>query len=76
MIFENNVKFSMAIEELAEKNHESVIDTLLEFMDEHMLEAEDVKKYLTDSLKEKLRQEFIERGMMQSAPTLSGFFDK
>jgi hypothetical protein len=64
--YKTDSEFSQAIEFSAMENGETIIDTLLAYCDEHDIDEELITKLLTQSIKEKIKEEAIELRLMDS----------
>lgn len=62
--FKDNNDFSLFIETEAHQKQMSVVDVILEFCEQHMLEPSDIVPYINRSLKEKLEMAFIESKLL------------
>lgn len=72
--FSGPSEFSIYIETQAIESGESVLDTLLEYMAETGVDAQRIKHLLSPPLIEKLRADFVERGMLKGeSATLDKF---
>lgn len=71
--FNSAVEFSQYIETRANKDGDSLIETLLTFCDEYNIDVSRIKSLISKSLYDKLRCEFVDRGMIQETQTLDKF---
>ena len=62
--FRDNNEFSLFIETEAHQKQMSVVDVILEFCEQHMLEPSDIVPYINRSLKEKLEMAFVESKLL------------
>lgn len=72
-LFKNSIEFSQYIEETAFKNKQTVLETLINFMDEHGVEPEEFKKLISNSLRDQLAEDFKLIGKLKSNATLNDF---
>ena len=63
-------EFSIHIETKAKEMRLSVIDTILHYCEEHLLDVTDVVPMLNRSIKDKLEQEYISSGMLPKKTTI------
>jgi hypothetical protein len=63
-------EFSIFIESKAKVMKISIIDTLLEYCEEHLLEITDIVPMLNRSIKDKIEQEYIDSGMLPRKTTI------
>ena len=73
-IFQGANEFSIFIEKRAAENRASVLETMIEFFDEFDIEPEQLKPLISQSLRDKLEQDFIDAGMLRAKPTLENLF--
>lgn len=73
LFFTSAVDFSLYIENRAREDGESLIDTLIAFCDEYNLDIVRIKNLISKSLFDKLKQEFVDRGMIQESETIDSF---
>ena len=73
LFFASAVDFSLYIETRAKKEGESLINTLITFCDEYNIDVSRIKNLISKSLYDKLRNEFVEKGMIQEEETLDSF---
>lgn len=73
LFFTSAVDFSLYIETRAKAEGESLIDTLIAFCDEYNIDVSRIKNLISKSLYDKLRNEFVEKGMIQEEETLDSF---
>ena len=73
LFFTSAVDFSLYIETRAKSENESLIDTLITFCDEYNIDVSRIKNLISKSLYDKLRSEFVEKGMIQEEETLDSF---
>lgn len=72
-LFKNPIEFSQYIEETAFKNKQTVLETLINFMDEYGVEPEEFKKLISNSLKDQLAEDFKLIGKLKQNATLNDF---
>ena len=72
-VFESDLDFSQYIEKEAIEKNSNVLDVLIDFIEENMIDPEKIKPLIAESLKQKLKIEFIDRGMLQGSPSLGKF---
>ena len=73
--FSSAVEFSQYIETKANAEHATVLETLVTFIEEYEIEPEKIKNFISDSLKNKLKMEYIDLGMLRQEKTLTDFFE-
>lgn len=73
-LFKSDIEFSEFIELLASERKASVLETTLSFCDENGVEPEQLKTMISQSLRDKLRENFRERGMLKAESSLDSFF--
>lgn len=73
-IFKEANEFSQFIEQKAFVDNTTVLEVLLEFIDNNDVEPEQLKPFISQSLKNKLEQNFIDRGLIRAPETLQNFF--
>lgn len=73
-IFKDPIEFSMYIEEKANRSGQTCLETLIEFLEDKDIEVEKIKNHLSQSLQDKIRQDFVDLGMIRPNNTLNEFF--
>lgn len=73
-IFQTANEFSLYIEKRAAENKSTVLETMIQFIDDYDVEPDLLKNLISQSLRDKLEQDFIDIGLMRSKPTLKDFF--
>ena len=73
--FNTEVEFSQYIETRAKADRATVLETLVTFIEEYEIEPEKVKNLISDSLRNKLRMDYIDLGMLRREKTLSDLFE-
>ena len=73
--FNTAVEFSQYIETRAKADRATVLETLVTFIEEYEIEPEKVKNLISDSLRNKLRMDYIDLGMLRREKTLSDLFE-
>ena len=73
LFFNSAVDFSLYIETRARDEGDSLIETLIAFCDEYNIDVTRIKNLISKSLYDKLKNEFVERGMIQEGETLDSF---
>lgn len=73
LFFNSAVDFSLYIENRARAEGDSLIETLIAFCDEYNIDVTRIKNLISKSLYDKLKNEFVERGMIQEGETLDSF---
>lgn len=73
--FNTAVEFSQYIETRAKADRATVLETLVTFIEEYEIEPEKVKNLISDSLRNKLRMDYIDLGMLRRERTLSDLFE-
>lgn len=73
LFFNSAVDFSLYIENRARNEGDSLIETLIAFCDEYNIDVTRIKNLISKSLYDKLKNEFVERGMIQEGETLDSF---
>lgn len=63
-VFTKADQFSLFIETQAATHHQSIIDTVLQFCEDHKMEPIDIMPHINRSLKEKLESEFVQANML------------
>lgn len=74
-VFKDPIDFSMYIEEKAKENGQTCLETLIEFLEDKEIEIEKIKNHLSQSLQDKIRQDFVDLGMIRANTTLNEFFE-
>ena len=74
-IFKEASEFSQYIELKAYKDDVTCLDALVEFINDRDIDVEKIKNLVSPSLRDKLRENFIERGMLRPEQTLNDFFE-
>ena len=74
-VFKDPIDFSMYIEEKANENDQTCLETLIEFLEDKEIEIEKIKNHLSQSLQDKIRQDFVDLGMIRANTTLNEFFE-
>lgn len=69
--FKSPGDFSFYIEKTANDLNINYIDALLQYCEQHMLEASDVNKYINASLKDKLLTDFQNLNYIPKEPILN-----
>lgn len=72
-LFKNSIEFSQYIEETAFKNKQTVLEILINFMDEYGVEPEEFKKLISNSLRDQLAEDFKLIGKLKPNATLNDF---
>ena len=72
-IFKEPSEFSQYIENRAQETGQTCLQTIIEFLDEREAEPEKIKNLVSPSLKDKLKEDYIDLGMMRAEVTLSKF---
>lgn len=72
--FGSAVEFSQHIETRAKTDKSTVLEALVAFIEEHEIEPEKIKSLVSDSLRNKLKTDFIELGMLKKESSLSEMF--
>lgn len=72
--FGSAVEFSQFIETRAKNDKSTVLEALVAFIEEHEIEPEKIKSLVSDSLRNKLKTDFIELGMLKKESSLSEMF--
>lgn len=62
--FKDSNQFSLFIESLAHEKQCSVLDTVIQFCEEHMIDPTELAPHINRSLKEKLEYDFIQANML------------
>ena len=62
--FKDSNQFSLFIESLAYEKQCSVLDAVLQFCEEHMIDPAELAPHINRSLKEKLESDFIQANML------------
>lgn len=73
LFFNSAVDFSLYIENRARDEGDNLIETLIAFCDEYNIDVTRIKNLISKSLYDKLKNEFVERGMIQEGETLDSF---
>lgn len=68
--FLTKVKFSQMIESVASKDDVSYIDAVIHICEKYNLEIEDIKKYISNIIKEKIEVEAMNLNYMPKPNTL------
>jgi Phage late-transcription coactivator len=69
-IFTNAIDFSQYIETIAVSENQGYIATILQYCEERNLDPEDIAKYVSRSLKDKLSVEMQEDGLLPKTASL------
>ena len=72
-IFQSANEFSMYIEKKASEDRLTVLETMVQFIDDYDVEAEQLKQLISQSLRNKLEKDFIDAGLMRQKPSLKDF---
>lgn len=67
--FMNDTKFQLEIEEMVKEGF-SYLEAIVEFCEDHDMEFEDVKKLMTTNLKDKVKLDAMEAGLMRQESML------
>jgi hypothetical protein len=70
VIFNTAVEFSQYIETIAVKEKQGYIATILQYCEERDLDPEEIAKYVSRSLRDKLSVEMQEDGLLPKTATL------
>lgn len=73
-IFQDPNEFSIYIESIAKERHMTCLEVLVDFIETRNIEIESLVDIISPSLRDKLRLDFIEAGLMKSQNTLTEFF--
>ena len=68
-------EFSQFIETKAYKDNVTCLEALVEFIEDKEVDIEKIKNLISPSLRDKLRENFIDRGMLRPEQTLNDFFE-
>ena len=74
-LFDSSVDFSQYVENQAYANRSTVLETLLKIIDEYDFDIEKIKPMISNSLRDKLKVEFMEKGMIKRESSLLDFFE-
>jgi hypothetical protein len=74
-MFDSAVDFSQYVENQAYKNHSTILETLIKIIEECDINIEKIKPMLSDSLRDKLRKDFVDCGMLKRGNDLSDLFN-
>ncbi len=74
-IFKDPVEFSLFIETKARDDKSTCLETLIAFLEDKDIEVDKIRNLLSQSLQDKLRQDFVETGMIGNQNTLDSFFE-
>ena len=74
-IFKSDIEFSEYIENLALSQRATVLDTLIMFCEENGVEPERIRTMVSQSLRDKLRVNFVDRGLLKAESSLDSFFN-
>ncbi len=72
LLFKDAVAFSHFVEVTANREDRTCTDIILEYCDVRDLEADDITKLISPSLKGKLENEMIEMGLISEGSRLAG----
>lgn len=73
-IFQSANEFSIYIEKKANESRSTVLETMIQFINDYDVEPDLLKPLISQSLKDKLEQDFIDIGLIRAKPTLLDFF--
>ena len=73
-IFQGANEFSIFIEKQAVENRVTTLEAMVEFIGEYDIEPEQLKPLISQSLRDKLEQDFIDAGLLRQKPTLENLF--
>ncbi len=68
--FTSSNEFSLYIEKLAKSDNTNYIDAIINYCDNHMLEPEEITKFINISLKEKLVNDYKNLNYLTKEPIL------
>lgn len=71
LIFSSPTEFSKFIETKSYLTSNTLVDTLLDFLEKYDVEPEKIKNLISDSLQSKIKQEFIHNGLLKSTSNLT-----
>lgn len=74
-IFKEASEFSQFIETKAFQDNVTCLEALVEFIEDKEVDIERIKNLISPSLRDKLRENFIDRGMLRPEQTLDDFFE-
>lgn len=72
-IFQSANEFSIYIEKKASDDKLTVLETMVQFIDDYDVEAEQLKNLISQSLRNKLEKDFIDAGLLRQKPSLKDF---
>ena len=70
LIFRTPTEFSLYIEMAAVKQKRTCTDVILEYCDIRDLDPDDISKLISISLREKIKSEMKELGLLRKTPTI------
>lgn len=73
-IFQGANEFSVFVEKQAAENRATTLEAMIEFINEYDIEPEQLKPLISQSLRDKLEQDFIDAGLLRAKPTLEDLF--
>lgn len=74
-IFQDPNEFSIYIETKAVENHQTCLEALVDFIESKDIEIDTIVDIISPSLRDKLKENFIEAGLMKAQNTLTDFFE-
>lgn len=69
-MFEDSKSFSLYIEQMARDNNCSHVDAILQYCKENFIDPEEIKSLINKSLKEKMKMDFQESGLLPKTAKL------
>ena len=69
-MFEDSKSFSLYIEQMARDNNCSHVDAILQYSKENFIDPEEIKSLINKSLKEKMKMDFQESGLLPKTAKL------
>lgn len=73
-IFQDPNEFSIYIESIANERHITCLEALVDFIESKDVDIEVIADIISPSLRDKLKENFIDIGLMKSQNTLTDFF--
>jgi hypothetical protein len=71
VLFRTAKEFSMFITNMAEKNQDTISNTLIQYCEDRDVDPEDLVKLISKPLKERLAEEYRESGLLEKTSTAS-----
>lgn len=73
-MFDSAVDFSQYVENRAYQDKATILETLIKIIEDCDINIDKIKPMLSDSLRDKLKKDFVECGMLKREKNLSELF--